>query len=93
MYHIVCPAKYRRVVFADAVDLSLKKICIEISKRSEIFFIEIGTDKDNFNFLIQSLPMLSLIRIIQTVKSIKAKEIFKLYPEVKEKLWGGEFLD
>lgn len=35
--------------------------------------------------------MLSPTRIIQTVKSNTAKEIFKLHPEVKEKLWGGEF--
>ncbi len=35
--------------------------------------------------------MLSPTRIIQTVKSITAKEIFKIHPEVKEKLWGGEF--
>ena len=34
---------------------------------------------------------LSPTRIIQIVKSITAKEIFKLHPEVKEKLWGGEF--
>jgi REP element-mobilizing transposase RayT len=69
----------------------LKEICLEISKRYEISFIEIGTDKDHVHFLIQSVPMLSPTRIIQTVKSITAKEIFKLHPEVKEKLWGGEF--
>ena len=25
------------------------------------------------------------------VKSITAKEIFRLHPEVKKQLWGGEF--
>ena len=91
LYHFVCPAKYRRVVFSSAVDQSLKDICIEISKRYEIEFIEIGTDKDHVHFLIQSIPMMSPSKIIQAVKSITAKEIFKLHPEVKEKLWGGEF--
>lgn len=91
LYHFVCPAKYRRVVFSEAVDQSLKEVCLEISKRFEITFIEIGTDKDHVHFLIQSIPMISPTRIIQTVKSITAKEIFKLHPEVKEKLWGGEF--
>ncbi|MFA5417827.1 MAG: IS200/IS605 family transposase [Bacteroidales bacterium] len=91
LYHFVCPAKYRRVVFTEAVDQSLAEICIEISKRFEISFLEIGTDKDHVHFLIQSVPMLSPTRIIQTVKSITAKEIFKLHPEVKQKLWGGEF--
>ena len=89
--HFVCPAKYRRVVFSETVDQSMKEICLEISKRFEIAFIEIGTDKDHVHFLIQSIPMMSPTRIIQIVKSITAKEIFKLHPEVKEQLWGGEF--
>jgi putative transposase len=50
MYHYVCPAKYRRVVFSEAVDKSLKEICHDISKRYEIDFIEIGTDKDHVHF-------------------------------------------
>ena len=91
LYHFVCPAKYCRVVFSESVDQSLKEICLEISKRYEIAFIEIGTDNDHVHFLIQSIPMMSPTRIIQAVKSITAKEIFKLHPEVKEKLWGGEF--
>ena len=91
LYHFVCPAKYRRVVFSETVDQSLKEICLEISERYEITFIEIGTDKDHVHFLIQSIPTMSPTRIIQAVKSITAKEIFKLHPEVKEKLWGGEF--
>ena len=62
-----------------------------MSKRYEINFIEIGTDKDHVHFLIQSIPMLSPTKIIKAVKSITAKEIFKLHPEVKDQLWGGEF--
>ena len=91
LYHYVCPAKYRRVVFSEAVDKSLKEICLEISKRYEIEFIEIGADKDHVHFLIQSVPVMSPTQIIRTVKSITAKEIFRLHPEVKQKLWGGEF--
>ena len=91
MYHFVCPAKYRRVVFSEAVDMGLKEICEEIEKRYEIRFLEIGTDKDHVHFLIQSVPKLSPTQIIRTIKSITAKEIFARYPEVKKKLWGGEF--
>jgi putative transposase len=63
----------------------------EISKRYGIEFMEIGTDKDHVHFLIQSVPTMSLTQIIRTVKRITAKEIFRLHPEVKQKLWGGEF--
>ena len=59
--------------------------------RYEIEIIEIGPDKDHVHFLIQSIPTMSPSKIIQAVKSITSKEIFKLHPEVKEQLWGGEF--
>ena len=91
MYHIVCPAKYRRAVFTPPVDQKLKEVCLEISKRYEIVFLEIGTDKDHVHFLVQSVPMLSPKRIVQIIKSITAREIFRACPEVKKQLWGGEF--
>ena len=91
LYHYVCPAKYRRVVFDKKVDKILKEVCLEIAKRYPIEFIEIGTDKDHVHFLIQSIPKYSPTKIIRTVKSLTAREIFKRAPEVKKKLWGGEF--
>lgn len=91
LYHYVCPAKYRRVVFSEGVDESLKLVCLEISKRYEIEFLEIGTDKDHVHFLVQSVSVLSPSRIIQIIKSVTGREIFKKHPEVKKQLWGGEF--
>jgi putative transposase len=91
IYHYVCPAKYRKVVINQKVDEVLKEVCLEIAKRYQIEFIEIGTDKDHVHFLIQSVPTYSPTKIIQRVKSLTAREIFKRAPEVKQKLWGGEF--
>lgn len=54
-------------------------------------FLEIGTDRDHVHFLIQSVPTYSPQKIIQRVKSIIAKEVFARCPQVKRKLWGGEF--
>ena len=91
LYHLVCPAKYRAVVFSKEVDEEIKNICIEISKRYSIYFIEIGTDQDHVHFLIQSVPTYSPTQIARIVKSITAREIFKRRPEVREQLWRGEF--
>ena len=91
MYHIVCPAKYRRAVFTPPIDQKLKEVCLDISKRFEITFLEIGTDKDHVHFLVQSVPTYSPKKIVQTIKSITAREIFRACPEVKKQLWGGEF--
>lgn len=91
LYHYVCPAKYRKVVFTDKVDQVLKEVCLEIAKRYEIEFIEIGTDRDHVHFLIQSVPTYSPTKIIKIVKSLTAREIFNQVPEVKKQLWGGQF--
>jgi len=91
IYHYVCPAKYRRVVIDKEVDKILKQTCLEIEKRYEIKFLEIGTDKDHVHLLIQSVPMYSAKKVIQMVKSITAREIFRQKPKVKKELWGGEF--
>jgi REP element-mobilizing transposase RayT len=91
MYHFVCPAKYRRVVLSEAVDVGLKKICQEIEDRFDITFLEIGTDKYDVHFIVQSVPKLSPSKIIRTIKRITAKKMFERFPDVKEKLWGGPF--
>ena len=91
IYHIVCPAKYRKTVFDKEVDNTLKEICLEISQRYQLHFLEIGTDKDHVLFLLQSVPTYSVTKIVTTIKSITAIEIFERHPEVKQELWGGEF--
>lgn len=91
LYHFVCTAKYCRVVSSREVDNTLKDICLEIEKRYEIRFLEIGTDRDHVHSLVQSVPRKSATEIIRTIKSLTAREIFKKHPEVKQQLWGGEF--
>ena len=91
MYHLVFPAKYRRVVFDRHVDEVIKEICLEIEKRYEVKFLEIGTDGDHAHFLVQSVPTYSVMKLVRMIKSITAREVFKRCPEVKEQLWGGEF--
>jgi REP element-mobilizing transposase RayT len=91
IYHMVSPAKYRRVVFDPEVDTVLKEVCLEIAKRYEIEFLEIGADRNHVHFLVQSVPSYSPTKIVRTIKSITAREIFRRAPRVKRKLWGGEF--
>lgn len=91
MYHLVFPAKYRKVVFDRKVDEALKDICLEIEKRYQIKFLEIGTDEDHVHFLVQSVPTYSVTKLVTMIKSLTARHIFRECPEVRKKLWGGEF--
>ena len=89
MYPVVCAAKDRRVVLSAAVDEVLKAVCLEIEKRWEIWFLEIGVDRDHAHILVQSVPAHRPTKIVQTLKSSTAREIFAQAPEVKRKRWGG----
>jgi len=89
LYHIIFPAKYRKKIFDEEVDKTLKYVCQEISDRYEIHFWEIGNDVDHVHFLVQSVPTLSVRRIATIIKSITLREIFAKHKEVKKVLWGG----
>lgn len=91
LYHLVFPAKYRRAVIDKEVDEKIKEVCLEIEKRYEIQFLEIGTDEDHVHFLLQSVPTYSVTKIVRMIKSVTAREIFRECPKVKKQLWGGEF--
>jgi REP element-mobilizing transposase RayT len=91
LYHIVCPAKYRRLVINEDVEKTIKETCKEISKRYEIDFLEIGMEGDHVHFLVQSVPTYSPTKIVTTIKGILSKKVFEEHPEVKKQLWGGEF--
>ena len=91
LYHVVCPAKYRRKVFTEQVEKTLKLTCDELGHRYEFWFVEIGSDEDHVHFLVQTVPMTLPSRMVQTIKSITAKQIFDHHPEVKQMLWGGKF--
>ena len=91
LYHYVCPAKYRRAVVDKNVDRVLKEVCLDIARRYQIEFLEIGTDKDHVHFLVQSVPSYSPTKIMTIIKSLTTREVFARVPSVKKQLWGGEF--
>ena len=91
LYHVVCVAKYRRVVFDEEVEAVLREVCLGVALRYEIEFLEVGLDGDHVHFLVQSVPTYSPTKIVTTLKSVVAREFFDRCPHVKKKLWGGEF--
>ncbi len=90
LHHLVFPAKYRREVFDEPVDVALKEVSLAIADRYQVKFLEIGADKDHVHFLVQSVPLYSVTKIVRLVKCLTAHEIFKRCPRVRKQLWGGE---
>ena len=91
MYHLVCAVKYRRSVLSESVTDTIVNVCMEIEEKYGIEFIEIGTDVNHIHYLIQAPPKYSPTQIVTMIKSMTGRMVFKINPEVKNKLWGGEF--
>lgn len=54
-------------------------------------FDTIGTDGDHVHIFVGSEPKYAPSKVMQIIKSITAKQMFKAFPEIKKELWGGEF--
>jgi len=72
---------------AKGLKASFQEIC-------ERYGFEIDTmevKEDHVHLFLSAPPRYSPARIVQLIKSISAKMVFKEFPEVKKELWGGEF--
>jgi len=88
LYHLLFPAKYRRAVFDVQADETLRDVCLEIEDHYQLKFLEIGTDDDHVHFLVQSVPTYIVTKLVTVIKSITAREIFRLSPYVKKTALG-----
>lgn len=87
-YYIILRTRYRKSLIPHKVEQALKEICLEISARFEIEFLEIAIEKSFVHFMFSSIPSYSPEYIVDTIKRLTAQEIFKMIPELKDQLLG-----
>jgi len=89
---MVLNVKYRKKMLfeKDRIDC-FKDVCLGIDKRYCFEFDALGTDGDHVHVFVGAPPRYAPSRVMQIIKSITARELFKRYPEIKKQLWGGEF--
>ena len=91
-YHFVFCVKYRKDLFlAERYMETFKVVCKGMEERYSMEFETIGFDEDHVHFMLKSLPKYSPSQLFRVVKSVTAIQLFKLHPDLKEELWGGEF--
>ncbi len=69
----------------------LKKFALRLENDIGLSFDALGTDGDHVHVFVGAAPKYAPSNVMQIIKSITAKNIFKKYPEIKKQLWGGEF--
>lgn len=90
-YHFVWIVKYRQGLLTDpARQAKLRQVIEQIGERYWFELITLGTDGDHVHCFLRAAPRYAPARIMQILKSITAKELFRTFPNLRKTLWGGE---
>jgi len=91
MYHFVWIPKYSHKVFIEPYLTTMKAIIKKIGYDYDIDIVELEISEDHIHMVIRSIPKQSPSCVMQIIKSITAREFFRIYPEIKKKyFWGGK---
>jgi putative transposase len=90
-YDIVWAPKYRKWILRgdlrDFVDQSFR----EVAKNHDFEIEEMEIAEDHIHIFLGFPPKYSISEVVKRLKGASVRAIFKMYPEVKRELWGGEF--
>jgi putative transposase len=88
-YHLVWVPKYRARILGVEEKQYLKKVFKEIAEEYEFNIDTMEVMEDHVHVFIEAPPSYAPARVVQIMKSISAKELYKRYPELRKKMWSG----
>jgi len=89
MCHMVWGVKYRHKVLLGDIDTRLKEILHQIAKEHGFTILQVESDDDHVHLLIDCNPQHSIPNMIKALKGVRTRLLLKEFPQLKEKLWGG----
>ena len=89
-YHLVWIPKYRKDVLNGEVGEYLKGVFQRIAEEYELVIDTMEVMEDHVHIFVEVPPRYSPARVVQIMKSISAREVFKEFPEIRKQLWAGE---
>ena len=90
-YHLCWPVKYRRTVITKAMGKYIKNVMREIADGYGWEIISQGMGTDHYHMMICVQPKWAPSKVVEKLKSYSAKGVFRRFPDVKNRLWGGAF--
>ena len=88
MYHFVWIPQYRHKVFVEPYRADLKAIIQKIGYDYDIEIVELEIPVDHIHMVVRAEPKDSPSRIMQIIKSISAREFFRLHPLSKHLVYS-----
>jgi len=90
-YHLVWVPKYRKMILEGDLAKRVREVFAEIAERYEFEIDTMEVKEDHVHLFLSAPPRYSPAGVVQIIKSISAKVVFREFPEIKKQLWGGEF--
>jgi len=90
-YHLVWIPKYRKKLLVGEVADYVKSLLDNIAEHYGMEIDTLEISEDHVHMLVIVPPKYSPSEVVQMMKSISAKYVFRRFPELREQLWGGEF--
>ena len=89
-YHLVWVPKYRKHIFDTEMRGYVKEVFQRIAEEYGFSIDTMEVMEDHVHVFIEAPPRYSPSRIVQIMKSISAREVFKQYPKLRQQLWAHE---
>ena len=89
-YHMVWVPKYRARILGGEVTRYLKEVFKEIAEEFDFRIEAMEVMTDHVHVFIEAPPSYAPSEIVQILKSISAREIFKRFPKMRKQMWSGK---
>ena len=90
LYHLVWSPKYRRDVLQGEIPQRVQELCAAIAEPYDITMEELEGSPDHVHIFCSFPPRSSMAQVVTRCKSLRARAIFREFPRIKRRLWGGE---
>ncbi len=89
-YHLVWVPKYRAHILGGEVREYLKELFQRIAEEYEFNIDTMEVMEDHVHVFIEAPPAYSPSEVVQILKSISARELYKKFPKVRKEMWSGK---
>ncbi len=89
-YHLVWIPKYRKSILDREISGYLKEVFKRIAEEYEFRIDTMEVVEDHIHIFLEAPPRYSPAEIVQVMKSISGRELFKKFPKLRKQLWAGE---
>ncbi len=85
-YHVVWVPQYRKYIFDSEMRGFVKEVFQQIADEYEFSIDTMEVMEDHVHIFVEALPRYSPAQVVQIMKCISAREVFKKYPKLRKQL-------